>query len=160
MATDTLSRQPGELPRRSALVTIHAFERGVSAHQWKSIQMLLNLLRVKIPALHGVALLAIRSKLASMNICVAIRAMSACIRKHETRMAFGALHALVHAKQGKFRSIMIEFRVASDRLPSAVCVAIFAGHVDRAVWIVRSGSLRCCPGRHTAGDYKKEGEQQ
>lgn len=98
MATHTLRREPGELPRRSALVAIHAFERGVSAHQWKSVQMLLNLLRVKIPALHGVALLAIRSKLPAMNVRVAIRTVSARIRKHETRMAFGALHALMYAQ--------------------------------------------------------------
>lgn len=75
-------------------------------------------------------------------------------------MAFGAVHILVHPEQRELRAAVIEFRFAADWGPSAVCVAIFAGHVDRAVWIVRSGSLRCCPSRHTAGDYKKEGEQQ
>ncbi len=80
----------------SALVAIDALERSVRAKQRKPVQMLPNLLRVKVPTLHRVALLAIRSKLPAMNIRVAIRAVRARVRKHEARMAFGAVHILVH----------------------------------------------------------------
>lgn len=55
---------------------------------------------------------------------------------------------------------MIEFRLASDRLPSTVRVAIFARNVDCAVRIVRSRCLRRCVRGHTACSYQKNRQQQ
>lgn len=141
MTRNAFGREPGELALGPALVAIDALKRRVRAKQRKPVHVLLNLLRVKIPALNGVALFAIRSKLPAMNIRVAIRTMRAGVRKNETRMAFRAVHILVHAEQWKLCAVVIKFRLAADRCPSAICVAIFARHVDRAVRIVRSGCL-------------------
>ena len=159
VAGNTLGGKSGELAGRSALVAIDAFQRSVCAKQWKPIYVLLNLLRVKTPGLHGVALLTIRPELPAMNVGVAIRATSARVRKHKTRMAFAAVHILVHSEQREFRAIVVEFRIAADRFPSTTCVAILARHVDRTMRIVRSGSLRRGLRRQTDCSHQKDGEQ-
>jgi len=70
-----------------------------------------------------------------MNICVAIRAMSAYVFEDKVRMALGTCHLLVHAAQRIAGVVMIEFRIRTDRFPTCVGVAFLALDGDGAVGI-------------------------
>jgi hypothetical protein len=80
-----------------------------------------------------VALFAARAHLATMNIGVALGALSSHIRKYGFDMALGAHNALVHAAQGELGLVVIEFGNAADRFPSQRRVAIGASEIQRSV---------------------------
>ena len=95
--------------------------------------MVLNGPYGNIPAINAVALFAARAHLATMNIGVALGALSSHIRKYRFGMALRTHQALVHAAQGKLGLIVIEFGKAADRFPSQRRVAIGARQVQRSV---------------------------
>jgi|SRR5579871_301531 len=105
----------------------------MSAHQGKAIEVLLDVPDGDVPALHGVAVFAVSSKLPAMNVSVAVRALGAGLRKNQVRVALAAGYALVHAAQGKTRFVVVKFRYAADRLPGGEGVAVLAGEIQVAV---------------------------
>jgi hypothetical protein len=54
-----------------AIITL---QRGVCAHQWEAVKVVLNCLGRDSPPVHGMALLAVGSELPPVNIGMAIRA--------------------------------------------------------------------------------------
>ena len=121
-----------------AFVALVARRRSMRPQQRKTIHMILRRSVVQPPTLHGVAVFALRPKLALMQIGVTIRATRAGVGKHFGHMAGVARHARVSPTQGIFRfAIVIEFRFGAQRRPTGGGVAILASECDRAVWIAR-----------------------
>lgn len=142
-------------------MAVGALEHSVRAEQRKPVLVLLQLLGAKIPPLHGVTLLAIRAELAAVNIRMAICATSAHIFEYGTCMALRASDLLVHATQGVARSVVIELRNATDRLPTCICMAVFARDADRSVRIPTVLFLRLGPRRLLPDtDTKQQPEEQ
>jgi hypothetical protein len=111
----------GEL--RVALVALYG---GVSAKQRKAILVVFDLLDCDIPALHGVALRAVWTHLAAVNVGVAIGAILADVSEHGLDVALHAGDFLVHAAQGIPGFAVIEFRRSFNRPPASRSVAVFA----------------------------------
>ena len=126
-------RKSQELPRRRLLVALLARHGGVRAKQWKAILVILHLLYRDIPALHRVALLAIRSHLPPVNVRVAIRAILPHVGEHRLYVALHTFHLFVHASQRIGGFIVVELGSGFDRTPSTRGVAVFARHIQRAV---------------------------
>jgi hypothetical protein len=110
--------QPEENPGRGLLVAFVALHRGVCAQKRKPVLMIAHLLNRDIPALHRVALRAVRTHLAAVNIGVAIGAVLANIGEHRFYVALRALHLFVHAAQRVFRFVVVEFGDRADRAPT------------------------------------------
>jgi hypothetical protein len=124
----------GEL--RMALVALHG---GVSAKQRKAILVVFDLLDGDVPALHGVALRAVRTHLAAVNVCVTIGTIFADVGENRLDVALNALHFFVHAAERIASFAVIEFRRGFDGPPSSSGVAVFARN---GKWAVRiAGSL-------------------
>lgn len=79
------------------LVAGVAVQRRMRSGQGKTVDVLLNLLGRNLPSPHGVALLAIRSQLSSMNVGVAVLAALSHTREHWPDVALRATDPLVHA---------------------------------------------------------------
>jgi len=90
-----LDGQSLELPDGPALVTVGAVQPGMPAHEWEAVRVFPHRLEEDAPALHRVALFAIRPHLAAMDIGMTIRAVRACVGKHHLGMTPGASHILV-----------------------------------------------------------------
>jgi hypothetical protein len=129
----TLGRHGGVVAQSAILVAGITIQGGVRTHQRKAVIVVLNGPYGNIPAIDTVALFAARAHLATMNIGVALGALSSHIRKYWFGMALGTHHALVHAAQGKLGLVVIEFGNAADRFPSQRRMAIGAKHVQRSV---------------------------
>ena len=123
--------------------------------------MLLELLVLNLPALHRVTFLTIGAELAAVNIRVTICAPCAHIREHKIRVALLAVHFLVHAAQWVAGSVVIEFRIISDRFPTCIRVAIFAGIIDGPVRVparlfVSLPLSKCLPGGRDGQEQEQE----
>ena len=101
--------------------------------------MLLHLLYGDLPSLDGVTLLAVGAQLAAVDVGVAVSAPGAHVREYGLGVALLAVDAFVHATQGKFRAVVIEFRNSSDRFPSRNGVAVLARNIQIAVRTARGG---------------------
>lgn len=142
----TLRRKPLELPRGRtgvARITIHG---GVSAYKREPILVVLNGPDRHVPALHGVALLAVSPHLAAVNIGMAVRALGADVAENELHVTLSALNLLVHPPQRVTRLVVVELRNAADRFPTRKSVAILAGNCDVSVRVFRV-TLRRRPSR-------------
>jgi hypothetical protein len=128
----------GEL--RVALIALHG---SVSAKKREAVLVVFDLLNGDIPALHRVALRAIWSHLAAMNVRVAIGAILAYVGEHWLDVALNALHFFVHAAEGIAGFAVIEFRRGFNGSPAGGSVAVFARHGEWAVRIAGSLLLRC-----------------
>ena len=117
-------------------MAIGAIEQGVNAQQREAVHVLLQFLRMNLPAFHGVALLAVRAKLPAMNIGVAILAMRAGFRKDEAGVALRAADFGVHPEERIFRAVVIEFRITADRFPAGIRVAVLARHAHGPVRVL------------------------
>ena len=156
VAGEAHRRKPLELANCRALVTGVTVHGRVCANQWETIHVLVDLLDGDIPALHGVALLAVGSHLALMDICVTIRALSADIPEDRLGVALSARHAFVHATEGILRRVVIKLRDRADRLPTAQRVAILARDAQASMRASRiRGRLRLSAGRLPAGQHRK-----
>src|SRR5580700_2054148 len=80
-----------------SLVAGIAVHRSVRPSQRKAVVMLLNLLNGNLPSTDGVALLAIRSQLALMNVGVTILATLSDAGEDQPHVTLCATHRLVHA---------------------------------------------------------------
>ena len=130
-----------ELSGRRALVAREAILQGVGAQQRKTVLVLLHGLQRNFPALYGVALLALRTKLTAVNIGMAVRALRAHVREDQARMTQAALHGFVHAAQWIACLVMVEFRKIADGLPACKGVTVLASLVQRAVRAARGAAL-------------------
>ena len=101
--------------------------------------MLLDVLHRNSPPFHVVAVLAVRSKLAAVNVGVAIRAFRAGIAEHQVRVTLPAGDSFVHAAQRKLGLIVIKFGNAANRLPRGKGMAVLTGEIQVAVRAARSG---------------------
>jgi hypothetical protein len=114
---------------------------GVRPDQWESIVMAADRLNGNIPALDGVAGIAIRSELPAVNVRVAVRAFLADVGENQFDMALGALHFFVHALQRVGRLVVIKLRDAANGLPTQRRVTIFAGDVKPGTVRILCGCL-------------------
>ena len=115
------------------LVAGIAIDGGVSAGQGEAIIVLLNFLNRYCPSTHAVALLAIRTELAFVNIGMAVLAARAHIAEHRLHVALRTSHVLVKAAQRVTGAVVIKFGNGADRLPALRSVAVLAGNVQIAM---------------------------
>jgi len=125
-------------------VAVFTLNSGMRAEQWEAVLVILHLLSSDGPALHGMALLAIRSHLAAVDvIClVAIRAILANVLKHRLQMARGAFNFLVHSTKWVVGFVVIELRNRADGFPTRGGVAVFARNRKWSVRTTRGLLLR------------------
>lgn len=131
----TGSTQSQENSRCRLLVAFVALNRGVSTQERKSVLVIAHLLDCDVPALDRVALRAVRTHLAAMDVRVAISAVFAHVCKYWLYVTLGALHFFVLAAKRIFRFAVIEFGNRTDGPPSGRGVAVFARNVQRAMGI-------------------------
>ena len=112
------------------LVALFTRNRGMRTQKREAVHVILHLLYGNIPALDGVALLAVRAHLPAMHISVAIGAILADIGENRLDVTGRALHLLVHSAQRIFRFVVIEFRNRAHRLPGRGGMAVFAWNVE------------------------------
>lgn len=156
VAGDAGRRQALELANCGALVTVLTLYGGMRSQQWKTILVILDLLDGNVPALHGVALLAVRTHLSLVNVGVAVRAVFSDVCEYRLHVTFRAFHFLVHAAQRVFGFVMVKFGDGADRAPTRGCMAVFAGNRERAVRTAGGITL----GRTRASDSWPPNEQQ
>jgi hypothetical protein len=87
--------------------------------------MIADLLAGSEPALHNVALGAIRAKFPQVNVGVAIGAVLADVGEDRVRVALRAGNSRVRAAQRVSSLIVIEFGNGTNRAPTSSRVAIF-----------------------------------
>lgn len=127
-----------KLAAGSAFVAGVAVHGGVRSGEGESIIVLLDLVHADLPSLHRVALLAISSQLAAVNIGVAILAALPNIAEHRFHVALHASDRLMHAAQWVSRLVMIEFRNCADRFPCARRMTVLAWNIQISVRTVRA----------------------
>lgn len=133
MARVASRRKPQEIPLRRVLVAFVALHHGVHAEQGEPVEVLRNLLHRNLPAVHRVALRAIRSKLSAMDVRVAVGAILANVGKDRFHMAAGARDLFMHAAQRILRSVVIKFGDRANRRPTRRRMAVFARNIEVAV---------------------------
>ena len=106
--------------------------------------MVPDLLSVDRPALHSVALLAVRSHLPAVyvTLLVAVSAILPDAFEHGLDVARRTLHLLVHPPKRVVRFVVIKLRHRADRTPGGCRVAVFTWDRQRAVRITGSLILR------------------
>lgn len=139
MAAQAVGGKPLELADGGVFMAAVTLQQRVRSHQWETVEMLLDVLHRNSPPFHVVAVLAVCSKLAAVNIGVAIRAFRAGIAEHQVRVTLPAGDPFVHAAQGKLGLVVIKFGNAAYRLPRGEGVAVLAGEIQIAVRAARSG---------------------
>ena len=123
-------------------VAIHS---RVCTSQRKAIVMLLDLADRDLPSEDSVALLAVCSQLAFVDVGMAILAALSNVGKYGFDVALGASHRRMHTTQRISRLVMVEFRNGAYRLPRIGSVAVLTRYVEisvravRATWGLRSG---------------------
>jgi hypothetical protein len=95
--------------------------------------VILNLLDGDVPALHGMALSAVRAHLAAVNIGVAIGAILGDVGEDGLYVTLNAVRLFVQAAQGIFSLVVIEFGHGTDGAPSCGGVAILTGDSEGPV---------------------------
>ncbi len=86
--------------------------------QRETVFMLLDLLRVPVPTVDRMAILAIRPELPSVNIRVAIGAVHSYFFEFKVGVTLGTGHLGVHPTQGIASLVVIELRHAANRFPA------------------------------------------
>jgi len=127
---------------RGALVAFRAFHGSVRAKQRETILVIVYLLRGDVPALHGMALGAVGSKLAAVNVGVAVGAILADICENGLHVALGAGHFFVHATERVLGPAVIKLRHRTYGSPTGRGVTVFTGNGQRAMRIARGLILR------------------
>lgn len=129
----------------------------MGAKQGKTILVLLDLLHRYLPSLDRVALFAVGSKLALVNVGMAIGAFLTHIGKDRFDVALRASHSLMHAAERVPRLAMIKLRNVADGFPSTEGVAILAGDIQRAMRAARIGvDLRLRSGGRAGGEAQQQ----
>ena len=138
-------------------MAVFALNSGMRAEQWKAVLVILHLLCSDRPALHGMALFAIRSHLAAVNIVglVAIRAILANVLEHRLHMARNAFNFFVHATKRVVGFVVIELWDRADGFPTCGGVAVFARNRKWPVGTTRGLLLRMRPGGNSGSQRRK-----
>jgi len=139
MTAEAIGGEPLELPHRRILVAAVALQKRVRPHQRETVEVLLDVLHRNAPAPYVVAILATSSKLAAMDIGVAVGAFRARVREHQIAVALPAADSFVHAAQGELGLIVVKLRNVADGLPGRESVAVLAGEIQIAVRAARGG---------------------
>jgi hypothetical protein len=90
----------------------------VRAEQWEAILVIAHLLHRDLPTADGMALRAIRTHLAAMNVCMTIGAAFADIGEDGLRVALYAFHFFVHAAKRVLGLVMVELGDRADGAPT------------------------------------------
>ena len=122
-----------ELAVSRALVAGITLDGGMGPGQGKAVVVPLHLLNIDVPTFHGVALLAVGTELALVDVGVAILAALAHIGENHLHVTLGAGHRFVHTAQGIPGMVVIEFGHGADGTPPRRRVAVLAGDVQIAV---------------------------
>ena len=138
----TGGREPLELADRRTLVTILTLHRRMRPQQREPVLVILYLLHGDIPALHRVALRAIRAHLFLVHVGMAILAVLPHIRENRLHMALRALHFFVHAPQRILRFIVVKLGNSLDGPPSRGRVTVLTRNCQLPVRTTRSLPLR------------------
>jgi len=141
-------------------VTLVAIDHRVGTHQRKAVIVLLYISNRNLPAADSVALLAICSQLALVNVSMAILAVFSNVGENRPGMAFGTCNRPVQAAQRILRLIVIEFRNRANRPPRIGCVAILARNGEIAMRTVRSSSSLCADNTRTSGKPEKKDQNR
>jgi len=121
--------QSEEHPRGRLLMAFIALNRGMSAEERKAVLVIANLLDGDVPTLRSVALRAVRTHLAAVDVSVAVGAIFADVCKYGFCVTLRALHFFVQAAERVFGLVVIEFGDRADRPPACRCVTVFARNV-------------------------------
>jgi hypothetical protein len=113
----------------------------MSSHQWEAVIVFPYPLQNDVPPFHGMALFAVGSHLAAMNVSVAIGTIGSGVREHQLGVTLRASHSLVQAMQRVFRLIVIELRDRTDRLPTHRRMAVLAGNIEVPMRAARNRRL-------------------
>ena len=109
--------------------------------------MVADLLLGSKPALHDVALCAIRAELPQMDVGMAIRAILADIGENRLGMTLRARGSFVPPSKRKLRPIVVKLRNIANWAPPGSRMAILARFHYRAVWVwscaALSKKIRC-----------------
>lgn len=135
------------MPDGSAFVAIFALHRSMSAEQREAVLVIPKLLNSDVPALNGVALGAVGTHLALVNVTVTILAIFPDVGENRFDVALRALHFFVHATEGVFGFVVIKFRIRTNRAPTSGSVAVFARDGKGAVRTSSRPLLRRLSGR-------------
>jgi hypothetical protein len=106
-------------------VALLALKCSVRTEERKTILVILHLLVGDVPTPDRVALLAIGTILATMDVGVAIRTILGYIGENRFHVALGALNFFMHPGERIFCLVVIEFRDRSNGSPTGGGVAIF-----------------------------------
>lgn len=143
VAADALGAEPDVNTRCRPMVALIARHRRVGAEQRKPVVVILDGRNLHIPTLHGVALLAVRPELATVQVRMTFRALGGRLRKNQADVTVLARDRLVQAAQRKTGlRVVIEFHLLADRLPGSRGVTVLARHLQRPVW-VRHPAAHC-----------------
>ncbi len=132
-----LRRHRLELAVGAALVTGVAVDGSMRSGEREPIIVLLNVFVRDLPSAHSVALFAIRTQLAAMNIGVAILAALPDVRKNHLHVALRAGDRSVHATKRIFGLIVIELGYGANGFPGARGVAVLTRHGQTSVRTMR-----------------------
>ena len=108
------------------------------AGQRKAIVVLLHFPNGNLPSANAMALFAVCSQLALVDVGVAILAALSNAGKYRPDVTLGAGDRLMHSPQRIFGLIVVEFRNGADRPPRISGVAVLARYAQVSVWTVRA----------------------
>ena len=133
MATVAIRGHRAVRADRLVLMTRGAIHCSVRSQQRKPVLVLLYLRDLYGPPLDGVALFAIGSQLALVNIGMAIGTSCSGIGKNRFDMALRTRHRFVPSAQRELGKVVIELRFRANWLPTHGGVAVLACDIQRAV---------------------------
>ena len=145
-----------ELTVGRVLVAGIAIHGSVSAGQRKAVVMILDLLDGNAPPAYRMALRAIRTQLALMNIRVAVLALVTYVIEHELYVARRTGNTDVHSAQRILCLIVIEFRNGANGLPTLGRMAIRAGDAEAPVRTLRRSGVLSLSARIRRGEQNQE----
>ena len=142
MAGIALRREPLELSRGGSRMAGFAINGSVRANQREAVLVVTDRRYRYLPALDGVAGLAVRAELAAVNVRMAVRAFLSHVGEDQLHVALDALHLFVHAIQRVVSFVVVKFGDAADGLPTQGRMTVLAGNIESAMRIARDRFLR------------------
>jgi hypothetical protein len=125
----------------------------------KTIPMTVGIFHQLPPAARAMAVLTVASKLAAMDVGMAVGTLLPDSREHQLYVALLAVQAPMHALQREWGASVIEVGKRTDRFIACCRVTIPAVYLDRAVRAVRLTLGRRTPQRSSNADstrYQKD----
>ena len=121
--------------------------------------MILNRTDIRLPTLHRVAGLAVRSHLSAVNIRMTIRALRSDIRENWFGVALRTGHIRMHATQRILCLIVIEFGNRANRLPSRLGMTVLTGNREGTMRTPRTVA-RCTSPRGRSSHHGRQPQKQ